>query len=647
MHLTITFPLVRCSCGAERQAGQHCPACDCEPEEIDEDLERRRAIVGRCVERDEITDAKPLAVEDAFPAVGGWLDDFSAAYETINDGSIADAAARLRDSLLALDVLHLRAAGTPRLRPNHALWTALDAVLASYDDVRDTYLEALTAPTPDEAEQASARGQAAIDAAAAALERFNDLTDAWQRVHEADLAEEHSDVLAGAEGVVDLTGTTDMVELDRQGAELFARITGGGVACPSGLGLALHLLALAVEGSMDPPRFWATSRSVYELLAPHEAALRGLFSDANWRADLAAASLEVRDAGFEAAAVAAVTGNRRRLVQSALRLSARQIERAAPTLLATLLALESRQPYASKRRRDIGTLLTQTARAGHENLLLGLDPKLRDADAHGEFTLDDSGVRLTGSRGKLDYLTDDELIDVTLAGGESIAALHWGVIAALVAAGVDVERLEEIAAAEVADEDKIKFVLLLNGWHDVEVTIDGADIVVRGRRDGPNAWGLIGAVVAIAPVALETLTLIPTDEMGVHTARGPLAPYRRWSGSGDELEKEIAFTFASMAWTIDGEPIMTRAHAEKIYAFRVMEALNPEVPPREALRTLRAYLEAAREIGSDDLATALAAALRLRREVAMGTSLTAGAEEVVEALNRWLLVDLPEIPSSW
>jgi hypothetical protein len=80
---------------------------------------------------------------------------------------------------------------------------------------------------------------------------------------------------------------------------------------------------------MDPRRFWTTARTVYQLLAKHNVALRGLFSDADWRSDLAAVSLEARDAGFEAAAVAAAGANRRRLVQSALRLAARQIERAA------------------------------------------------------------------------------------------------------------------------------------------------------------------------------------------------------------------------------------------------------------------------------------------------------------------------------
>jgi hypothetical protein len=647
VQLSITFSLVRCACGAERQAGRACLSCGRDPDEIDEDLERRRAIVRGAREREPVGDVEPLALEEAFGVVGAWFDGFSEAYEATGEGSVDEAASRLRESLQELDVLQAREGRARRLRPNHAIWAALDAVLAAYNDVRDTYLDALISLTVEDAEEAGSRGQAAIDSASAALDRFNSLADSWQSVHDAHLADEHGDLMAGAEAVATLSGTTDMLELDRKGAELFARITDGDVACPSGFGLRLQLLDLAVEGSMDPRRFWTTARTVYQLLAKHNVVLRGLFSDADWRCDLAAVSLEARDAGFEAAAVAAAGANRRRLVQSALRLAARQIERAAQPLLATLLAVQARQPYASERRRDVNALLTRGTQEGLDDLLVGFDPKLRDADAHGEFAVEAEGVRLTGTRGKLEYLTDEELVDVTLAGTESVVALYWGVVAALVAAGVDTDELDEAVAAEVADADKIKFVLLLNGWHAVEVTFDSEGVIARGSRDGRNAFGLISAVVSVVPDDCATITLIATDETGTHTAGGPVAPFRRWSGGDDEQEKEIAFTLASTVWTIDGAPILTRAHTQKVYAYRAVEALNPAVPVAAGLQTLRALLDAAGTIGSDDLAAAIASALRLRREVATGARPTKSVDAVVDAFDRWLLVDVPDTPSSW
>ena len=614
---------------------------------MDEDLERRRAIVSAVGQRETITDAQPLALEDGLSVVGGWLDQFGTAYEATADGSIEEAAAGLRQALAALDLLHFRVARTSRLRPNHALWRAIDGVLAAYDDISDAYLAALTTATMDETEQAAARGQDALDAAAAALAQFNALAEAWQRVHDADLREEQADVLAGAEAVVDLAKTADVVELDRKGAELFERIVDGAVDCPPGLGVRLQTINLAVEASMDPARFWLIARGVYEVFAKHATALGDLFSDDEWRADLAGVAVELREAGLEAAAVSLLAWNRRLLIQSALRLAARQIERAAHPLLATLLAIDARQPYASKRRRDIGDLLKQTAQAGHEDLLAGLDPKLRDADAHGKFRIEEGGVRLTGSRGKLDYLSDDELVDVTFAGTESITALYFGLIAGLVAANVDIDELEKLAIIDVADADRIELVLALSGWHDVEVAIDGSAVVARGVRDKPNSLSLFGAVAAVAPADCETLTLAASDEVGVHTAQMPLTPYRRSSKADDQPERQIAFIAAAMTSMVDGAPILTRAHAEKVHALGVMEALQPEVPAGTALSALRARLDAARELGLDELAEAIILALRLRREFAMGIGLTESAEHVMAALERFALLEVPPIPSSW
>src|SRR5215211_2950816 len=47
----------------------------------------------------------------------------------------------------------------PRLRPAHAVWRAIDGVLAAFEDVRDTYLEALTAATIDQASRPLCAGK--------------------------------------------------------------------------------------------------------------------------------------------------------------------------------------------------------------------------------------------------------------------------------------------------------------------------------------------------------------------------------------------------------------------------------------------------------------------------------------------------------
>ena len=110
----------------------------------------------------------------------------------------------------------------------------------------------------------------------------------------------------------------------------------------------------------------------------------------------------------------------------------------------------------------------------------------------------------------------------------------------------------------------------------------------------------------------------------------------------------LAVARAMTAWTIDGEPMQSRAHTEKLYAYRAVEALTPEAPVRSALETLRMLLDNAQELGLDDLAAAVSQALRLRREVASGTNVsTARVEAVVEAFAGWLEVELPALRLSW
>lgn len=641
----VTFSVVRCTCGAERQAARVCGECGREPEETDELLERRRAIVARVERRRPQGELVPLVMPDAFGELREWYAGFEHALESVDEGTVEEAAGRLQDAFDGLDRLERRTAAVRRLRPMHGLWRTIDAALDGYARIRDTYVDALTASTVGEVEAEAKRGQEAIDAAGAAMSRLADYGEAFDRVNVADPSDEFG-MLAAAREVAALAQTSNIIELDASGAEKLARIAGEDVRCPAGFGVRLHLLDLVVEGTMDPDRFWSAARHVYELLQPHPEALARLYADEQWRDDFVAVTRETLDAGFEASAVAAAaTENRRRLIQSALRLAARVIERVVPPLLATLIAVEKRRLYASERSRDFNSLLQLMRQDGRGDLLLGFDAKLRDADSHGKFEVDDDGVRLTGDRGNLNYLTDDELVDVTLAATESVVALHWGILTALVTAGIDADELDEALAADVAAVDKVKLVLLLNGWRDVEVESSGASLVVRGTRDAPSLLGLIAAVGAVTPAECETLTLVAADESGTHNATGPVESFHRANAESDEVAEQLAFVRGGLAWHVDGQPIITRAHAEKVYAFRAVEALNPDGEVGTALRTLRTLLDAARDIDSPELVRALTLALRHRREAATGTS-SVSVGEVVQRFDPWL-VQLPALRSAW
>ena len=164
-------------------------------------------------------------------------------------------------------------------------------MLSAYNEIRDAYLSALVAPTIDEAKEGEARGQAALDRAAQVLDRFNQHSE-WSERTEGDPSQEDDGLVAGAEAIAALSGSSDLVSLDTQGAELFDRITGGDITCPQGFGVALRLLDFAVETSMNKQRFWAVSQTVYRQLTPHDVALQALLDDKQWRRDLASVAQE-------------------------------------------------------------------------------------------------------------------------------------------------------------------------------------------------------------------------------------------------------------------------------------------------------------------------------------------------------------------
>ena len=313
--------------------------------------------------------------------------------------------------------------------------------------MRAGYLDALATTTTAEAEAKAEAGQAALDQASAALVYFNRFTDVWQAIEEAPL-DEFADVLEGATAISQLQESGDIVEIDRRGRALAERITGKPTELPAGIGVVLLHLDIAAESLYDTDRFWSGAGEVYRLAAARPEALIGLFEDASWRQELAMLGVDIRDAGFELQAVSAASSNRRRQIKSLLGVGAHLFEQAARPLLATVLCLQRRSPYARERAKDSNTLVREVEQAGLGHLLVGLDPKIRDADAHGQFELTDDGVNFTGTRGTLTTASDPELVDVILAGLESTSLVYWGLMTALIEAGADPVEIERLAPAE-------------------------------------------------------------------------------------------------------------------------------------------------------------------------------------------------------
>ena len=651
MNVAITFSIVKCDCGEERQAGTVCPSCGRGADEDDPRVVARRAVaaIAGAPPADD-GDALPVEIDEVFGLFNGWMNGFMATFEAVAE-RLEDETDQATQTVLGeelhipvseLDRLRQRIAATPRLRPAFRFWRIVDRLLALLDDMRTSYLEALAARTMAEAEAKAEAGQAALDHASAALNHFNRFTDVWQAIEEVPVGDEFADVLEGATAISKLQESGNIVEIDRRGRALAERITGKPTELPAGIGVVLLHLDIAAESLYDTDRFWSGAGEVYRLAAARPEALLSLFEDASWRRELAMLAVGIRDAGFELQAVSAASSNRRRQIKSLLGVGAHLFEQSAPPLLATVRSLQQRSAYARERSKEPNTLAHEVKQSSLGHLLIGIDAKIRDADAHGRVELTDDGINFTGTRGSLTTASDAELVDVILAGLESISLFYWGLMIAMIEAGADPVEIEKLAPAEIPLTDQVKYMLNLAGWQNVEVAIDDGHLEVRGERDEPSSLIVIGSLVPNIPAEVDTARFVRVGEDGEHVAEGRLGPFRAFSEEEDEELKENAFTCASVAWSIDGVPIMDSTQVRKISAVRALQAMQADRPVGARLRSLRGLLDHARAIDDQEMADAMSLALRAVRsddrhalEAALVPLVEWGGREITPPAQAW------------
>jgi hypothetical protein len=656
VQLTLSFSIVRCACGAERQAEQSCVACGCAPDEVDSDLERRRTIVEALdLARLGPPELEPVWLDGLWAELSDWLSRFLAAYERADEGTAEEAAARIQLEVDALAVLGARIAATRRLRPHVAGWAAVDRVVAMQVRLVELYTRALVAPTPEQARALAEEAQTVLDNAVVIIGRYNAVVDGWSTVHEVPLDDEFGDIVAGASAAFSLSGATSLVDFEAKGADLFQRITGES-GCPVGFGVRLHLVNLFVESSLDEARFWAAARTVYESVVASRDAFGLLARDESWRRDFVAMARETREAGLEAAAIGEAPANRRRDLRSGIRLGAVITERLAPCLLGTLLAVKRRTPYEREVAKDIATQLKEVRAAGLTELVIGIDLALRDADAHAAFKIVDEGVRFSGTRREYGYLSDEELVDRVLMGFESIFALNIGITAALSAVGVEHEELEALIEEEPQSEELVRTVMAMNGWSNVEVLRGGGTLYVRGEREVETVSGVAASL--LAAIEDDVLYLV-FEGSGIgkrRIAKGPVEPYRRGAESSDPAEKHAAALEALATWTIDGKSPIAASALRKLIALSALGALDPTKPHNEAMAELRAMADLAKRLTERGLfrdrrdravSARVEDALTLRRKSESEGVSHDELQPVVDALLRLAPENVPPIRSSW
>ena len=636
------YGLWKCDhCGTEFVAMKGCGDCGKDGPQVDEDVDRRRAIAERVrPELDAASSADPLDLLKVWDPLSGWIEKLYDGLELIGqkDAGGEEAVAK---SLLLLSGLRASAAASPRRRPLINLHRQLDAILEGLDGLARANLDALEAPSPDHAQAHEARAQTLLDGVA------DRAAECSRLVERLGLKVEGSFFQAMAkdtEAAFTFAGADGLVDLEARGAQIYESITGG-LACPVGLGFSLMLTESKVRDVFDAERFHHDVRRAFEAFIERPLQLDALIQDADWQAAVRRAGRELFSAAVEAFDQASGSIEHKWFeTRAMLRLSLLMTEGVAPIYLATLLALRRKDDWRRYQHWDPGQLLKEVEDAKLGELVVGLDVGVRDADAHRAYQQLEDGIALT-SRARVGdrEISAEELLDLTLAALESCVVLQTALMCAMTARGVAPEDLD--AASDLVPKlEQMRIVASAAGLRKVVVeTSDGAvRVTAHGSMEPPRVISTAAALAAAQPDYAGRLEYEVTDEHGaVWQAAGPLEPFGRMRAAEEAIVKECTAIEISAVWRVRGEPVMTQGYIRHWAAIRLGKSLGDL---RETLDCVDAIAALARATGDSRLEKTVEAFGRLARARQARLQPPKKDQWASEQIVRWLN-DKPTPPS--
>ena len=602
----ITFVEDTCGdCGHLRALDVACEECGSAPTQDEGPLLARRAAVDPVL--DELCSGLPVAATSALEAsewrylLGDWLEEF---LEGLNTFVRTGAIDRVHASCVALRRYRADVTMCPRYRPDLGEWAAIEAGLAGFDLLAVGCMEALRAPTAPEAERLANAAQADLTAAQDAVARWADRRDAWLGAEEdppsGDLVWDGT-----SRAMLLLGGEHDgFIEIEQSGQPQFERVTGE-TPSPAGIGLALRMAEVTAEAVFDVDRFWRCAELAYRRLTSTErrgrAAIGSVAATPGWADDMRAVQMQLAEAIRDLPDL--TTANETRMGRATVRLGHLVAERAAKYLIATLLAAYRDRDYTELRKMDLGALLTEAGQVGLASLLLGVDKAMRHGDAHGEFTIEDDGIRFTADRREYDFLTWPELVDRVMAGIESTNAIFVAVLCAVGGTAVadDIVDLKDI----FGPEQQIFLVTAADGWTAVEVGGELPELTVTGVRGRRPKFSTVGAMAAVVPGEVVSLTVDASSPEGRDVYAGPVEPMRKFQAhTGPEKEAWLVDIFR--AWTLNDRVIADSAFVRKVVSANVLKAARSEDEPI-ARRTavIGPWLETAKRAEDEELIAAV------------------------------------------
>lgn len=639
----LSYRQVECvRCDALRIAGVACPECGGRPDprEVDAGLQRRQREVAAAllvvdsVSPEETPPPWMGSPSKLYGSLETWLEGFMEAVETAGTVTPCNPAEcdLVKSSKEFLEIRSL-ASSARRLRPWIAAWSGLDEILLTSEKIVLSYLTALSASVPIEAQRAAEEGQVALDAVAAQASLLSARLERAGRLE----ASTPTETLRSLSTEAARTTGGDLFALDRSGQHLYTDVTGG-TDCPTGIGATLALTDLVIDVMMNRDRFWEVVRSTFGVLTSN-ARFDQVVGMSTWREDFLDATQRLFDSFIAQHAVTAVATRDRDHVRAALTLAQDLIEGTTKRYVATVLAAVGGQGYERNRYQDAGALLNRAEQAGLSWMLEGLQHGLRNARAHESYEINVSSVAIIRKGNVSETLSFEELADAVLAALESTFAIQTAITLVCASSGNPAESLDPLAALDIDATVKVEFVLAMTGWSDVSVEIGDDFLRVGGSFPALGPRSLIQAPMILPYLSERCHRVEFHSHPNCRVLTGPLEPLRRFQSATSEFEKGAALMEVARRWVLDGSAVVECGHVRKWSAVEALRLLTRE--PTERGRGLRTLRELASRLGDGELDENLARLYAYVRNRELGLSARPAEVEAHNWFVAWAGRQLP------
>lgn len=649
LRFRLSYDLVLClGCGVKRVRGVVCADCAARPAvwEVDHRVTARRAAVHAAFELlDAAPEQSPPApfrlkeMEGLMKRLERWLPHFFSAIRSVSTTRPGAEEALL---LVVRDLVAEQAAisTAARCRPWTPLVDGSQQCIAHLLEMVRSYLRAVSAPTPLQAQNYAEAAQQHMDAAGAVLSphmqgvtRLTDLVDAGSI---------HNQLVVLLQQAMRDFEASDLTELGARAEAALGAAVGvaPGQGCGVGFQFALQRAAVAVYGDVE--RFDRVVKASAALVARRPELVSDMAVSQHFAADTEAASLDLFDASVQAAQ--AMDGEiPRQIGRSLVDIAVSLVE--GPGQLAAIALLtgsgQKTKPY-EKLRQDNATELLRSARkrSDMEPLLEGFDLDLRTAQAHRMVRYSDDGVTVdvkSGSR----TLTWDELADTIFMSCESAMGCLVGLTHALSRLGISLGRADGYQAIGISPQAMLHAALMVMGCSDIalEETQDTWTVIFTAPADTPLT-SLAASLTSLVPQGVTTMTLLADRAGERHVLSGAVSLLRHFTDTTDPDGDQygIAAVRLQRLWTHNGQPCIDKATARCWAARQVSTAISADAHSIPRLRALRAL---ALETGDPELAEVLTAVMRSTR---LGDNADRRTKTLVAQLDIWGSTPVPYQP---